>query len=272
MTKLSVVLFFGISLGTIGCDAASHDMTAPEGRGPDQESAALNRLTHSIVGADGRIISATALGSGLRMLGRAPSAAAATTTQCDGALILGTYDAVEVAPGGECLLLGVTVTNSVTALSGSQLFIQGASVIGGSVFGLDAAAVQVNEESTIHGDMDVQGGGGPALASCSVDNARIDGNLSCRNQDPGSPVIRAEQGATSIGGNVSLENNVIPLGNVLILLTTSVGGNADVNKNTGSGFKTVSDNTVALTLQCKKNDVPFVSAANVASKIKGQCL
>ncbi len=75
----------------------------------------------------------------------------------------------------------------------------------------------------------------------------------------------------TVGGTVTLDRNFISPGNVLLLQLTSVGVNADVNKNTGGGFKSVDNNTVVRTLECKKNDLPFVGGPNIANKTKGQC-
>ena len=52
---------------------------------------------------------------------------------------------------------------------------------------------------------------------------------------------------------------------------TDIGGNADINDNTGGGHKEVSNNRVAQKLSCKKNDSPFFGGPNVANKSKGQC-
>jgi hypothetical protein len=162
------------------------------------------------------------------------------------------------------------VTNSVTALAGSRLFIRN-SRIGGNVEGLSASAVQVSEETTIAGDMNVLNADDTFFASCAVDNATILGDLTCAQNDPGSPVIRAEQGPTVIGGNVNLVDNVIPGGHVMLLLNASIGASADVLDNTGPGFKSVNDNTVANKLQCKRNDPTFSGGPNSAGKAKGQC-
>ena len=176
-----------------------------------------------------------------------------------------------MVPAGEiCILSGVEVTNSVTAQAGALLFIQG-SQIGGDVLGLGAGAVQMNSETTVGGNVTVQGGGGGYFSSCAVEYATITGNLSCTGQDPGSPIVRAEQGETSIGGDVDLSRNVIPAGHVLLLETMPIGGDADVSRNSGGGFKHVAGNTVTGTLSCKKNDATFTGGPNTAAKLKGQC-
>ena len=75
-------------------------------------------------------------------------------------------------------------------------------------------------------------------------------------------IIRAEQGPTVIGGSIHLIGNVIPAGNVLLLLNSSIGADGDVSTNTGPGFKGVNGNTVAGKLQCKKNDPTFSGGPN----------
>jgi hypothetical protein len=211
-----------------------------------------------------------------------PGATAAAIAVCDagfldpvdgspeGGLTGGTYDGIEVPAGMICVLQDATVTNSVTALAGSRLFIRNTQ-IGGDVRGLNASAVQVSEETTIAGDMAVQNATDTFFASCSVDNATILGDLTCSGNDPGSPIIRAEQGPTVIGGSVNLVDNVIPAGHVLLVLNAGIGVDADVTHNTGPGFKGVSGNTVAGRLQCKRNDPTFSGGPNTAAKAKGQC-
>jgi hypothetical protein len=266
------------------CDGAStHDMTAPDGDGP---STATGR--YRVVRANGEVFSARSAPAtpgakpfepGVRA---AVTAAAATTTVCDagvidpvdgnpeGGLEGGTYTDIEVPPGAICVLYGVTVTQSVKALADSRLFIQN-SQIGGNVRGLNASAVQVSEETTITGNMNVQGAHDLMFASCAVDNATIMGDLTCADNSPGSPIIRAEQGPTVIGGSVKLVDNVIPAGHVLLLLNASVGADADIRRNTGAGFKSVNSNTVTGELVCKKNDPTFTGGPNTAGTIKGEC-
>jgi hypothetical protein len=193
-----------------------------------------------------------------------------TDGSVQGGLDSGTFDDVEVPPGMICVLSNSTVTNSVRALAGSRLFIQG-SQIGGDVEGLGASAVQVSSESEIAGDLRVLNADDTFYASCAVENATILGDVTCQANDPGSPIIRAEQGPTVIGGSVNFLDNVIPAGHVMLLLNSSIGTDAEVKDNGGPGFKQVSGNTVAGKLQCKKNDATFSGGPNNAGKAKGQC-
>ena len=285
--KHAAALMIGVGIGLAGCDSSSsRDVTAPD-PGVVTVNQPGRALVHAVVRASGEAVpvrtgrnspkGAMSTPRGSAMVGTALAAA----TVCDagfldpvdglpeGGLTGGSYSDVEVPPGKICVLEGVTVTNSVTALAGSRLFVR-SSQIGGNLQGLSASAVQVSEETTIAGDMTVLNANDTFFASCSVDNATILGDLTCRGNDPGSPIIRAEQGPTVIGGSIHLIGNVIPAGHVLLLLNSSIGVDGDVSTNTGPGFKGVNGNTVAGKLQCKRNDPTFSGGPNTG-KAKGQC-
>jgi hypothetical protein len=286
--KHAAAFMIGVGVGLAGCDSSSsRDVTAPD-PGVVTVNQPGRAVVHAVVRASGEAVpvrtgrngpkGAMSTPRGSAMVGAAPAAA----TVCDagfldpvdgspeGGLTGGSYGDVEVPPGKICVLQDATVTNSVTALAGSRLFVRN-SQIGGNLQGLSASAVQVSEETTIAGDMTVLNANDTFFASCSADNATILGDLTCRGNDPGSPVIRAEQGPTVIGGSIHLIDNVIPAGHVLLLLNSSIGADADVNTNTGPGFKGVNGNTVAGRLQCKKNDPTFSGGPNTGGKVKGQC-
>ena len=263
------------------CDGASgRDLTSPEGSQPNDAIAGTGR--HTMIRANGDVVSGRGVRSVRARPGATRLAAAAVTTVCDagsidpvdgspqGGLDGGTYRDIEVPVGAICVLQGVTVTRSVKALADSRLFIQN-SEIGGNVKGIDASAVQVSEETHIAGNLNVQGGHDALFASCAVDNATIDGDVTCADNNPGSPIIRAEQGPTAIGGSVKFTDNVIPAGNVMLLLNASVGVDAEVRRNTGAGFKSVTGNTVTGDLVCKKNDPTFTGGPNTAGSVGGQC-
>lgn len=269
------------------CDGAStHDITAPDGDRPGNATAATARP--GVIRANGEVLSPRTARANPSAKSFDPSAgaeltaAAAATTVCDagaldpedgfpeGGLDGGTYTNIEVPPGAICVLYGVTVTQSVKALADSRLFIWN-SQIGGNVKGLNASAVQVSEETTIAGNLNVQGAHDLMFASCGVDNATIDGDATCADNNPGSPIIRAEQGPIVIGGSVKLVDNVIPGGHVLLLQNASVGADADIRRNTGAGFKSVNGDSVTGELVCKKNDATFTGGPNTAGSYKGQC-
>ena len=109
------------------------------------------------------------------------------------------------------------------------------------------------------------------FASCAVDDAVIDGDLVCAGNDPGAPIIRTEGGPVQVGGSIRLLDNVIPAGNVMLLLNATAAGDADVRRNTDGGFKQVMGNAVTGSLVCRKNDAPFTGGPNTAGAIRGQC-
>jgi hypothetical protein len=269
--------------GLAGCGAESPRSTT----GPDAdptESGGGPASTRFLVRANGDRISVSAghvLGARGTTAAASRTALAVAPTVCDagfidpngspeGGLDGGTYASVEVPPGRICVLSGATVVNSVRALGGARLFIQGSDV-GGNVRGMDAAAVQVLGGSQVHGNVNIQGGGDAMFASCAVDDAVIDGDLACTGNDPGAPIIRTEGGPVQVGGSIRLVDNVIPAGNVMLLLNATVAGNADVRHNTDGGFKQVMGNAVTGSLVCRKNDAPFTGGPNTAGAIRGQC-
>ena len=270
--KQTVVLM--VCAGLVGCEVGS----SRELMAPDDGGVALQR----VVRADGGVIAAPRTHPQARVRMR-PSAGptAAVVTTCDagiidpadgspeGGLDGGTYDDVEVPPGKICVLSDATVINSVRALAGARLFIRGTQ-IGGNVEGLAASSIQVSDETAIAGNMTVLNADDTFFASCAVDNATIVGNLTCEGNNPGSPVIRAEQGPTVIGGTVNLVDNVIPAGHVLLLLNSSIGA-GEVNNNGGPGHKEVTGNSVTGRLSCKRNATTFIGGPNTAGKAKVQC-
>ena len=310
MRKRSTAAVLAVCAVLVACDNPStRDLTAPS-PGVTHDAAALGTVARSVTRADGSVSSAP--GTSARLSLHTPAVSAAvigTTTVCDqgsveedtdenglpngnffpsgGVPSPGTYDNIEVPPDEVCVLDGVTVTHDVTALAGSRLFIH-SSEIGGNVSGLSARVVQLHNETTVGGNLDVQNGGDVVypFASCSVENTAIQGNLSCTGNNPGSPIIRGtvavppgpaeeDEGSpalpVTVGGSVKVEGNFILPGHVLLLQLTTIGGNADVSKNTGAGFKSVDHNTVTNTIECKKNDPTFVGGPNVGNNSKGQC-
>lgn len=297
MSERNAVILVGLCLALAACDGTpTSDMTAPESKVVTNDARAVGSPARSIVHRNGQVSVTAGGGAGLTALRAAPSATVAGTTQCDlgdiepeldangdpipdqfefpPPLPSGTYESIEVPPDAVCVLDGVTVIQSVTAFAGARLFIH-SSEIGENVVGLSATVIQVGSGTQIAGDMDMQNASDDLtlpFATCAVSDATIDGNLSCTNSNPGSPVVRSEGGdAVTIGGSVNLADNFILPGHVQLLQNIDIGGNADVNDNTGGGYKEVSNNRVAQKLSCKKNDLPFVGGPNVANKSKGQC-
>lgn len=268
--------------GLAGCASEpEHDMTGPAGGTPTRGGTPREGVGY-VLGADGKRVAVSSRIPAASLEMRDPGvglAAAATVCNAgvidpdgspEGGLDGGTYASVEVPPGAICVLSGVTVTNSVRALAGSRLFIQG-SDIGGNVKGLDASAVQVLGGSQVGGNVNIQGAHDLTFASCAVDDVIIGGDLVCAGNDPGSPIIRTEGGPVEVGGAVRLVDNVIPGGHVMLLLNAEVALDVDVRRNSGAGFKSVEGNIVTGELACRKNDLPFTGGPNTAGALTGQC-
>ena len=112
----------------------------------------------------------------------------------------------------------------------------------------------------------------PCSPRRAVDDAVIDGDVAAPAMiRDAPPIIRTEGGPVQVGGSIRLVDNVIPAGNVMLLLNTTVAGDADVRRNSDGGFKQVTGNTVTGSLVCRKNDAPFTGGPNTAGAIRGQC-
>lgn len=276
-----------LSVAIAGC--SDQTIESPGTGNPTKDIALLGSTTRYVVGLDGRLVSAPAASSIQRALTATAAAPTPGTTLCDqgalvptnadpnvlfpeGGLTNGSYDNIVVPPGKICVLEFVTVTNSVTALSGSQLFIR-SSTIGRNVVGLGAKVVQMNDETTVHQNVAVLNAGGGPFASCAVENSTVDGSVSCLNNHPGSPIIRpfGIGGFVTIGGSVILAGNFIPATNVLLLQDANIGSSAGVLFNGGAGSKSVKGNTVGNVLECRGNSPPFEGGPNVAASARGQC-
>jgi len=307
MSKGATATLLAACAAMAACDGGStrDDLTAPTPGAMTQNLAGVRSLGRSATRPDGSISSAPATGAGLRALADAAPAAPGTTTQCDqgeivedeepdangnprffpgGVIVTGPHDNIVVPPDAVCVLEAAIVAHDVTAFAGSRLFIYSSS-IGGNVTGLSARVVQLATETTVGGNVDVRNAGDVVypFASCAVQDTEVQGDVSCTKNNPGSPIIRGVAAGTppadepppaqpvTIHGNVTLEGNFILPGHVMLLELTTIGKNADVNKNTGGGHKSVQGNTVGNKLDCKKNDPPFIGGPNVAGKAKGQC-
>jgi hypothetical protein len=280
--KQTLLAVVALSAFALACDEGSGPMTGPDAANQAAQTAqryAVRTNGERVPAPRMKLISRPSRG---RLSGGDFTTAAITV--CDGELSGGPYDNVEVPAGKECTLSGVSVTQSVRAFAKSQLFIF-SSNIGGSVVARGSDVVQLEDETTIGGNVDVLGGGdiNVDLASCSVNNVTIQGNLSCVGQNPGSPVINRfdpetnEDGTVgpdapvSVGGNVLLALNRMPANHVLNLLRVTIGGNANVLLNVGVGSKIVHFNVVTGRLACVFNTPPFTGGPNTAATKIGQC-
>ncbi len=227
-------------------------------------------------------LSLIALIASLLMLVAAPTASAGDTP-CTGALT-GTFDNVVVPPNARCTLSSATVRGNVKALENSQLVIQ-SSTIHGNVEGDKADLVQVNS-STVRGNITIKEGG-PASAPFPV------GTISCFGAPATVTVCEALVLSTTIQegnvqiekmvgdvavlssrvlkGNVKIEDNSVGL-ELLFIVNNTIAQDLQVFKNSGTATnRSVTNNTVGQSIQCKENQLPFTGGPNTAPKKEDQC-
>jgi hypothetical protein len=253
--------------------AACQDATRPVGiqkvlRNPSADvQADASTFDRFLVRADADNVAASAeeFSAAIAALGPLTITVASGSTECVGVLT-GTFDKVEVPPGAECQLLNSTVRQWVKADAGSGLLIA-FSDVGGNVIGLSPSYAQAGYDSHVAGNMQVDNAVTGVFASCAVfTNATIDGNVTCNNGNPGSPRILTP---STIGGSVDLVSNTGPFG--VRILGSHIGANVHVNNNSGTGLNGVVGNTIANTLVCQNNNLPFVGGPNTAARAQGQC-
>ena len=227
-----------------------------------------------------------------------PRLAHADTTTCTG-LLTGAHDNVVVPSGADCILLGAQVTGNVRVESAASLHAISlgpvSTTIGGNVHGIHSRFVLLQFQTQVGGNLHIHGGdagttsgfdiltsiGGNAQIELNagktfVDAAIVGGQLHIMRN---SGCIEAE--FNTVGGNVRVEDNIIPLvsvcplGNVpggMSVTGNMVSGNLMVLRNTGDGVKQVAGNTVAKKLTCRDNDPTFVGGPNPTSPTtEGQC-
>jgi hypothetical protein len=225
------------------------------------------------------------------MLVAAP-AASADDTQCTGAMT-GTFDNVVVPENAECELTSSLVRGNVKALPDSRLFAD-SNDIRGSVEGDKADIVSIIDSdviaapSVVGGDIQLKEGGGPTVGLINS-VARVcgtelpQGNIQVEKFGPPAGAGRFSfvligddancpglGGGNTLGkGSIKVEENTITLSMGVDL--NQVGGNLQVFKNTGPGFKTVNGNTGGGDLQCFDNSPTFIGVGNTFPKEEGQC-
>ena len=188
-----------------------------------------------------------------------PRLAHADTTTCT-TVLTGTYDNVVVPSGADCILAGAQVTGNVRVESGASLHAIAATTIGGNVHGIHSRFVLLQFQTQVGGNLHIHGGdagttsgfdiltsiGGNAQIELNagktfVDAAIVGGQLHIMRN---SGCIEAE--FNTVGGNVRVEDNIIPLvsvcplGNVpggMSVTGNMVSGNLMVLRNTGDGAK-----------------------------------
>jgi hypothetical protein len=213
-------------------------------------------------------------------------AAGAATSQCSG-VVTGTVDGNLVVPDGSwCVLAGAQVHGNVVVGSGAWLHAvsSGSTVttIDGNVVGSDVKWVLLQDRTQVGGNFVVDGAatfytgfdidvrvGGNATITDNAGYTFVDAAIVGRNVVVQGGTGGVEVEWNRVGGNETVSNNDVPT--TFSVYGNQVAGNLGVNGNTGGGHKQVIDNTAGRNLTCLGNDDPFVSSANTAQRIQGQC-
>jgi hypothetical protein len=227
-----------------------------------------------------------------------PSPASAEDTRCVGQLI-GTFDNVIVPKNAECNLFASIVRGNVKVLGGSSLSAS-LNQIDGNVEALRGSSISTggnqiagnlegkaprwvgSQGDRIGGNLAVAGATGPGLSFGALSlnvfvcgTSVTNGNIVVEKTRNGTVAVGSSleicPGNDVPGGNILVQENVIPGAEAMAVNRNSVGGNVQVFKNRGEGPKTVLANVVRQDIQCKENDEPFVGGPNVAHKAEGQC-
>jgi len=193
--------------------------------------------------------------------------------ECIGTVNGVNVDSVTVPPGALCVLTNSTVDGDVTAEEDSIL----AAInngIGGSLVG-DAQNVLQATDNRIRGNVRLQNGGPEATGLIEValcDNA-IDGNVSLQRNTGFIAIGFAGLacGGNLVDGNVSVTDSITNAPDQFHVDNNVVGGNVQVIDNRGNGTKTVQNNLINETLDCKDNRNPFIGTPNDADRARGQC-
>lgn len=184
------------------------------------------------------------------------------TVECTASLSGTTVGNLKVRSGEACTLEDVRVNGNVVVPEGGRLVFTGGQVDGNiqadrpayfEVVGtwvdgniqVEHGSVAIILEADVRGDIQVKKMTGPGEVTILLaDNLVRDGNLQ---------VDENRAGSLTITGN------------------TLSKGNMQVFKNSGTGAKVVTGNTVAQNLQCKENSLPFTATSNIAGEREDQC-
>jgi hypothetical protein len=207
-----------------------------------------------------------------------PSSAAADDTRCIG-LLVGTFDNVVVPKNAQCTLTGSIVRGNVTVRRGASLLSQ-FNEIAGNVEGDDPHWVG-SQADRIGGNFDVTGATGPGFlfqglsVNVFVCGSTLEkGNIAVEKSRGGTVAVGTTTpfcAGNDVGGDIIVQENVIPPFELLFVDRNRVGGDVQVFKNSGMGVKSVQANEVRENLQCKENDEPFLGGPNFAQKSEEQC-
>jgi hypothetical protein len=173
---------------------------------------------------------------------RAPLPAPASGTACNG-VYDGTFQGnLTVSAGQNCVFVGGTVKGNVT-LHGGNLSLT---------------------NTTVTGNVQIQGGGTFSLASSA-----IDGDLQIQNIPAGS--AQDQICGTNVKGNLTFHNN----GTAVAIGTTAascpgdtIGNDLQINNNTAA--VQVFDDTAGGNLQCGSNS-SITGSGDTAKSLQGQC-
>jgi hypothetical protein len=218
-------------------------------------------------------------------LGVCAAPAVADDTECVGALS-GTHDNVVVPRGQDCTLSGADVKGNVNALPGSTLTAI-SNRIGGNVEGDAPRNIALLRSpagpNIVGGNVAITGVTGPGFPFAGLmvnvavcDTVLAGGNISVEKSRGGTIAVGTGFpdicGGNELGqGNILVQQNVIPLGELFFVSDNEVGGNLQVFRNRGNGSKAVNFNIVRENLQCRQNEQPFTGSPNFAGKTEGQC-
>ena len=203
-------------------------------------------------------------------------------TPCAGALPPGIYDNIIVPPGASCTLSASVVLGNVKALENSQLVIISSNVRG-NVEGDKADLVQVNFSLVRENILIKEGGPAPIVPPggffCPPAFSSCEALVFHTIVEEGNVQIEKMVGTVWVGdnsiqkGNIKIEENFIPLDEILVIGANKIAQNLQVFKNTvpGGKFVDTSPNTAGESIQCFENSPPFLGGPNIAPKKEGQC-
>lgn len=208
----------------------------------------------------------------------------AESTTCTGTLSGGTFESIVVPAGAICTIFNSIVNGSISALDGSQLFLEGGVTVNGSISGVNPAFFYIDIETafganTINGNVSTIGALHNNFSQIPVliCGTTIRGNVLIADgqdsvgfggEEPGAACQLRGGGNTVLSGNVRVESNNVTTFRVA---DNSVDGNVRIEGNTGTATKRVLNNDVGLNLTCNDNASPFVIGGNSAKKLIGQC-
>jgi hypothetical protein len=196
---------------------------------------------------------------------------------CVGTFTGGVFDNVTVPPGGQCILIAVTVLGNVKALQDALLSLRSSNVHG-NVIGDQADVMQIRN-NVIGGNIEIaKGGPHPVFLEVALcGNLLPNGNMKVEEMRGGigiSPFAFCVPPSRNVlvKGNLELEKNILDVpGRRLFVSQNSVGQNLIANKNMGPFEKIITFNNAGEAVQCFDNEPPVVGGPNFAPKREGQC-